>query len=71
MGPFFAFKAKKSLHTGVRTGRHYLISLPACLPVCLSVPVCVCVTFVILLIARAVRGRFPQTRDLWKRASMG
>ena len=23
------------------------------------------------LIARAVRGRFPQTRDLWKRASMG
>ena len=22
-------------------------------------------------IARAVRGRFPQTRDLWKRVSMG
>ena len=40
MGPFFAFKAKKSLHTGVRTGRHYLISLSV------GLSVCVCVTFV-------------------------
>ena len=32
----------------------------------------VCITFVIFtLIARAVRGRFPQTQDLWKRASIG
>ena len=28
----------------------------------------ICLSF--LLIAIAVRGRFPQTRDLWKRASM-
>ena len=34
---------KKPLHTGVRTGCHYLISLSVCLPVCL----CVCVTFVV------------------------
>ena len=32
----FAFRAKKPLHTGVRTGCHYLI--------CLSVCVCVCAT---------------------------
>ena len=25
----------------------------------------------LLLVERAVRGRLPQTRDLWKRASMG
>ena len=58
-------EAKKPLDTGVRTGCHYLI--------CLSVCVCVCVTLNLsfLLIARAVRGRFPQTRYLWKRASMG
>ena len=37
-----------------------------------SVRLCVCVTFfVVSLIARAVRDLFPQTRDLWKRASMG
>ena len=36
MRPFFAFRAKKPLHTGVRTGCHYLISLS----------VCVCATFV-------------------------
>ena len=53
---------KKALHTGVRTRCHYLISLSVCL--------CVCVTFMVLLIARAVRGRFPQTRDLWERGSM-
>ena len=59
----FCPKAKKPLHTGVRTGCRYLI--------CLSVCVCVCVTLnsSFLLIARAVRGRFPQTRYLWKRAS--
>ena len=27
MRPFFAFRTKKPLHTGVRTGCHYLISL--------------------------------------------
>ena len=32
--------AKKSLHTGVRTGCHYLIGL-VCLPVCVSVSVVV------------------------------
>ena len=54
-----------STSTGVRTGCHYLI--------CLSVCVCVCATLdsSFLLIARAVRGRFPQTRGLWKWASMG
>ena len=54
-----------STSTGVSTGCHYLISLPVC--------VCVCVTLnsSFLLIARAVQGRFPQTRYLWKRASAG
>ena len=42
MRPCFAFRAKKLLHTGVRTGRHYLISLPVCLSMC------VCATFVVL-----------------------
>ena len=37
MRPFFAYRAKKPLHTGVRTGCHFLI--------CLFV--CVCVTFVV------------------------
>ena len=39
----------------------------------LSVGMCVCVCVTLnsfLLIATAVRGRFPQTRCLWKRASM-
>ena len=31
----FAYRAQKPLHTGVRTGLHYLISLPVCLPVCM------------------------------------
>ena len=39
MRPFFAFRTKKPLHTGVRTGCHYLVSLFVC--------VCVCVTFVL------------------------
>ena len=30
MRPFFAYRAKKTLHTGVRTGSHYLISLSVC-----------------------------------------
>ena len=51
-----------STSTGVRTGCHYSIGLSVCLYVYHSW---------FLLIARAVRGRFPQTRDLWKRASMG
>ena len=38
MRPFFAVRAKKPLHTGVRTGCHHLISL-----VCL----CACATFVV------------------------
>ena len=65
-----------STSTGVRTGCHYLISLSVCPSVCLSV----CVAFVVLLIARAVRGRFPQkiyesgqvwdnTWDVFRRAS--
>ena len=52
-----------STSTGVRTGCHCAIFYLVCLSVW--------VTFVFLLIARAVRGRFPQTQDLWKRASMG
>ena len=30
----FCFEAKKPLHTGVRTGCHYLISMSVCLSVC-------------------------------------
>ena len=37
---FSAHGAKKPLHTGVRTGCHYLISLYACLSVCPSVCLC-------------------------------
>ena len=37
--------AKKTVHTGVRTGCHYLISLSVRLSVCVSVSVCI--TFVI------------------------
>ena len=59
MRPFFAFRAKKPLHTGVRTGCHYFICLLFC--------VRVCNVRRFFLFARAVRGRFPQTRDLWKR----
>ena len=53
MRTFFALKAKTPLHTGVRTGCHYVTSLSDCLSVCLSVclsaclSVCVCVTFVV------------------------
>ena len=54
--------------------RSPLFNLSVCLSACLSVcPVClctVCLTFVVLLITRAVRDRLPQTRDLWKRASV-
>ena len=32
---------------------------------------CVCNISSFLVISRAVRGRFPQTRKLWKRASVG
>ena len=56
-------QAKEPLHTGVRTGCHYLISLSVC--------TCVTLNSSFLLIATAVRGRFPQTRYLWKRTSMG
>ena len=51
-----------STSTGVRTGCHYSISLSVC--------VCVTLNSSLLLIARAVRGRFPQTRYVWKRASI-
>ena len=37
----------------------------------LSVYVCVTLNSSFSLIARAVRGRFPHTRHLWKRVSMG
>ena len=33
---FFAYRAKKRRHTGVRTGCNYLICPSVCLPVCLS-----------------------------------
>ena len=41
MRTFLACKTKKPLHTGVRTGFHYLVSLSVCLSL-----YCVCVTFV-------------------------
>ena len=37
----------------------------------LSVGMCVTLNNLFLLIATAVRGRFPQTRHLWKRTSVG
>ena len=47
-----------------------LFNLSVCLSVCL-----LCTVYVkhscFFLITRAVRGRFSQTRSLWKRASMG
>ena len=39
---FFAFRAKRPLHTGVRTGCHYLISLSVRLSVCLCICQCAC-----------------------------
>ena len=46
MRPLFAYEAKKPLHTGVRTGFHYLSSIYVCLSVCqsacLSVCLCLC-----------------------------
>ena len=42
MRPFSVYRQKKPLHTGVRTGCHYLISLSVCLPVRLCVCKCVC-----------------------------
>ena len=47
-----------STRTGVRTGAIFFLS------------VCLFVTFVVLLSARAVRGGFPQVRDLQKRVSI-
>ena len=52
MRPFSAYKAKKPLHTGLRTGCHYLISL--CPSVCLSV----CVTFVVFTDCENYTGWF-------------
>ena len=50
----------------------YLSSSLISLSVCLSVCVYICVTYSsFLLIARAVRGRFPQTRDLRFEARAG
>ena len=46
MRPFFAFRAKKPLHTGVRTGCHYLIS-PS---------VCVCLMYVCLYFCMDARN---------------
>ena len=58
----FCRYAEKPLRAGVRTGCHYLVC--RC--------VCACAYHSsFLLIVRAVRGRFPQTRDLWKQTSVG
>ena len=43
MRPVFAFKARKAFHAGVLTGCHHCVILS----VCLSVYLCVCVTFVV------------------------
>ena len=58
-----------STSAGVRTGCHYLIINS--LSVCLSVCACVCVTFVVFTDCESCTRPIPQTRDLWKRASMG
>ena len=55
MRPFFAFTPKSLIIPGYVQGAVIYF-------VCLSVCLCACVTFVVSLIARAVRGRFPQTR---------
>ena len=47
MRPFFAFKANKPPHTGIRKGCPYLISLTVC------PSVCVCVTNVVFTDCRA------------------
>ena len=60
---FFRYRQKAHLYRGAY--RVPLFKLSVC------VSVCVRVTFVVFMIARAVRGRFPPTRGLWKRASMG
>ena len=39
MRSFSAFRAKKPLHTGVRTGCHYLVSLSVCVHVCVTIAV--------------------------------
>ena len=43
----FCLYGKKTLHTGVRTGCHYLISLSVCLRARLRARLCVSVTFVV------------------------
>ena len=55
---------KKPLHTVEPSGCHHFTGLSVCLRGCVYHSSS-------LLIARAVQGRFPQTRDLWKRATMG
>ena len=57
----FCLWAKKPLHTGG----------PYRVPLFISLSVCQCVTFVVFTDCENLRGRFSQTRDLWKRASMG
>ena len=47
--------------------------IPGCVQgaiILISLSVWVCLTFVDFTDVGAVRGRFPQTRDLWKRSSM-
>ena len=52
--------------------QYMCVCLSVCPSVCLCLSVCMCnMHLSFLLIARAVRGRLPQTGDLWKRASMG
>ena len=76
MRPFFGFRAKKPLRTGVRTGCHYLIinSLSVCPSVCISVSVCV--AFVVFTDCESSRpistnpvsmeaGEYGLTRGTW------
>ena len=56
MMPFFAYKAKKPLDTGVRTGLHYLVCLSVCLPACLPVCLPVCPSVYVLCMCN-IRGR--------------
>ena len=77
MRMFFASRAKKPLHNGVRTGCHYLISLFVRLSVCLSISVGVCVIFVVFTVCESCTrptssnlgsmeaGEYGLTRETW------
>ena len=71
----FLLIGRKPLHTGVRTGCHYLINLSVCLSVCLSVSQSVCLSVCLCMckcnVRRSYRLRELYIDDLWKWTSIG